>query len=148
MKEKKLSQKETGYFKKYYQEHKEYFKQRHINGYHKKWRKNNKNNLQKYRDENKNNLNNYLLKRNYNITLEEYNELFNKQNGCCAICGRHQSDLKNKLGVDHNHETGKVRGLLCNQCNLSLGNIKDDIKILYNMINYLKKEIEALSLQI
>jgi len=145
---KKEDYKDPDYFKKYYQEHKEENRQRHLDGYFKEYRKKNKKDLQKYRDKNKPRFNDYLLRRNYNITLEDYNKLFSNQEGKCAICGIPQSELKNKLGVDHNHTTGKVRGLLCNKCNLSLGNIKDDIKILLNMINYLKKEIEALDLQI
>jgi len=53
---------------------------------------------------------------------ELYNYLFNEQQGCCAICGKHQSELKKALGVDHNHITGQVRGLLCGICNRGLGN--------------------------
>ncbi|HEX4851715.1 MAG TPA: endonuclease VII domain-containing protein, partial [Puia sp.] len=53
----------------------------------------------------------------YGVTPEKYNELFEFQRGRCAICGKHQSELKRKLFVDHNHETGKVRGLLCFKCN-------------------------------
>ncbi|MBU2051427.1 MAG: endonuclease VII domain-containing protein [Gammaproteobacteria bacterium] len=63
---------------------------------------------------------NTVLKRG-GITLEEYNQMFAKQNGCCAICGKHQSELKNRLAIDHNHETGEIRGLLCTSCNITLG---------------------------
>jgi hypothetical protein len=140
-------QSESGYFKKYYQDNKEYFRQRHIDGYHKEYRTNNKEYHQKYRNDNKDRLIDYWLKRNYNITFEEYNKLFAEQEGKCAICGVHQNDLKKKLSVDHNHETGEIRGLLCNSCNLSLGHAKEDTKILLKMIDYLNKEIEALNLQ-
>lgn len=61
------------------------------------------------------------LKRHYNITTEEYNKMFGKQQECCAICGKHQSKLSTTLGVDHDHITGKVRGLLCRACNTILG---------------------------
>jgi len=57
----------------------------------------------------------------YGITLEEYNDMFIEQDGCCAICGIHQSELNYSLCVDHNHETGNVRGLLCRGCNANLG---------------------------
>ena len=57
------------------------------------------------------------LKCNYNMTVDEYDELYQKQNGVCAICGKKESH-RNKYGVrrlsvDHNHSTGKIRGLLC-----------------------------------
>ena len=144
---KKLSQKESGYFKKYYAEHKEYFKQRHKNGYHKKYREKNKNDIKKYINVNKIKYDDYQLKRYYNITLDQYNVLFNKQNGCCAICGIHQNNLKRKLHVDHNHESGEIRGLLCINCNLALGHVNDNINTLSKMISYLTKGIEALDLQ-
>ena len=53
----------------------------------------------------------------YGITSDNYNQLFQQQKGHCAICGKHQSKLKRRLDIDHNHKTGKVRGLLCNYCN-------------------------------
>jgi predicted HicB family RNase H-like nuclease len=101
----------------------------------------------KYNDLNKDEFRNYHLIKNYNITLEEYNELFIKQNGCCAICGRHQSELKQTLHVDHDHNTGLIRGLLCTKCNIGLGYVNDDINILLKMISYLQKEIEILKVK-
>ena len=55
------------------------------------------------------------------ITWEDYNTLFAVQKGCCALCGRHESEFKYRLCVDHDHETGEIRGLLCSKCNISLG---------------------------
>ena len=69
----------------------------------------------------KKNYRNNQLKHNYGITLTEYNAIFEKQKGCCKICDRHQSELNIALAVDHNHKTGKIRGLLCSLCNASLG---------------------------
>ena len=77
------------------------------------------------------------LKNKYGITKDQYNELFNKQNGCCAICGRHQSMIKKTLAVDHNHETNEIRGLLCQSCNLILGHANDNIDVLKNAIKYI-----------
>lgn len=57
----------------------------------------------------------------YGITPEDYNEMFQKQNGLCAICGKPQSNLKRSLAVDHCHISGKIRGLLCPVCNSMLG---------------------------
>ncbi len=61
------------------------------------------------------------LKNLYGITVEDYNLMFVKQQGCCGICGVHQSNFKKALAVDHNHVTGTVRGLLCICCNTKLG---------------------------
>lgn len=78
------------------------------------------------------------LKSNFGITLHEYNTYFNAQNGCCDICGTHQSKLKRALAVDHDHVTNELRGLLCDSCNIFLGFAKDDIKILRKAIRYLR----------
>lgn len=75
----------------------------------------------------------------YGITLDEYNKIFEQQKGCCAICNKCQSKLKNRLGVDHNHITGKIRGLLCVRCNRLLGFAQESQKILLVAQNYLKK---------
>lgn len=76
------------------------------------------------------------LKRLYGITLEDYVEMFDNQNGVCAIC-KEECKTKNSLSVDHDHQTGKVRGLLCNSCNGGLGLFKDNINILRKAIEYL-----------
>jgi hypothetical protein len=62
-------------------------------------------------------LRNSNYRRKYNFSLEEYNQMFIKQEGKCAICLKHQNEFKTALHVDHNHMTGKVRGLLCVICN-------------------------------
>lgn len=65
----------------------------------------------------------YLLKYKYNITIEEYDHMLVYQNGVCAICK--QVDVTGRrLAVDHDHETGKIRGLLCSSCNTKLGWMK------------------------
>jgi len=61
------------------------------------------------------------LKMNFGLTHKTWETLFNSQDGCCAICKRHQIELKRKLVVDHNHTTGQVRGLLCVICNVRVG---------------------------
>jgi hypothetical protein len=78
------------------------------------------------------------LKRYYNITVEEYDEMFNKQEGKCLICGHHQSEFKRRFDVDHNHTTSKIRGLLCWNCNLLIGHAKEDINVLKNAVKYLE----------
>lgn len=79
------------------------------------------------------------LRRNYNITLKEYNELFNKQEGRCGLCGIHQSEQNRVMAVDHCHKTGIVRGLLCFECNVGLGKFKDDSSLLTKAVEYIKK---------
>jgi hypothetical protein len=72
----------------------------------------------------------------YGITVTEYNEMLNEQNGLCAICG---SDNKGKtLHIDHEHKTRKVRRLLCRDCNLAIGFAREDVGILEKIIGYLK----------
>ena len=81
----------------------------------------------------------YSIKRNYGITQEEYKELLEEQQYKCTICGTHQSELSRRLAVDHCHETGKVRGLLCRPCNVSLGLLKENEQIMTNMIEYVRQ---------
>lgn len=80
------------------------------------------------------------MKNKYGLSLDDYDKLLIKQNGVCAIC-KHKETKKgiDFLPVDHNHKTGKVRGLLCNACNWGIGHLKDDIEILENAIKYLKQ---------
>ena len=79
----------------------------------------------------------YQKKAKYGLSEEEYKHLFIKQNNKCAICGE-SFDFIVPV-VDHNHNTGVVRGLLCSKCNTLLGMAKDNISILENAITYLKK---------
>ena len=92
-----------------------------------------------YHETHKDELKNKLLQRLYGITLEKYNKLFETQSGCCAICGRHQSELKISLHIDHDHKTGMIRGLLCNRCNPLIGFADNNINILESAIEYLTK---------
>ena len=77
-----------------------------------------------------------------NIDEETYKSLFEKQNDCCAICrkpetARHQSGKIRQLAVDHCHETGNIRGLLCTKCNTGIGLFKDSWLLLDNAMEYL-----------
>lgn len=74
------------------------------------------------------------LKHRYGLTFEQHQAMYEAQGGICALCGeRAASD------VDHNHDTGAVRGLLCRACNLGLGMFKDTVEGLQRAIDYLKK---------
>jgi Recombination endonuclease VII len=77
-----------------------------------------------------------MLKRNYGITLEDYEAMFTSQGNCCAICRREPGNRP--LHVDHCHDSGVVRGLLCHQCNWYLGTIEADRGVLERLLEYLK----------
>lgn len=83
------------------------------------------------------------LKHKFGITLEQYNKMLEAQNGVCAICGsfeieKNQYGIK-RLSVDHDHQTGKLRGLLCTNCNKGLSFFKDKSNLLIQASNYLLK---------
>jgi hypothetical protein len=78
------------------------------------------------------------LKKKYNISIEDYNTLLEKQNNTCAIC-QQENKHKRAFHVDHCHETGKIRGLLCHSCNTGIGSLKDNIELLRAAINYLEQ---------
>src|ERR1035437_5779833 len=84
---------------------------------------------------------NTRIKKNYGITLDEVTQIIDKQEGKCAICGKHQDELNKALVIDHNHKTEKVRGLLCNKCNMGLGHFYDDIELLSQAIAYLRNNL-------
>lgn len=82
----------------------------------------------------------YTLKRNYGITLDDFNLMLTTQNNKCRICNQEERHKNKKiLSVDHCHESGKVRGLLCHRCNVILGLIKENTNVLENAISYLKE---------
>lgn len=75
----------------------------------------------------------------YGLTVEQYDAMLERQNHVCAICGKSEkSTSKGVLSIDHNHTTGKVRGLLCDSCNRGLGYFYDNASFLHNAIDYLK----------
>jgi len=80
----------------------------------------------------------YLRKR-YGITEDQHKELLNKQGGHCALCPKTLEDNGRKFAVDHDHVTGKVRGLLCKEHNTGLGYFHDSIEELELAIKYLKQ---------
>jgi hypothetical protein len=81
------------------------------------------------------------LKHRYRITQPQYDALLVRQGGMCAICGRPQAAraISARLYVDHDHETGEVRGLLCLHCNAMLGCANDDPEVLLAAIVYLRE---------
>jgi len=81
----------------------------------------------------------YNLKRKYNLTLEDWDNLLNSQNNQCKICAIHFSSENHntKPFVDHCHNTNKVRGMLCHLCNAGLGYFKDNLDVLQKATTYL-----------
>lgn len=91
------------------------------------------------------------LKLRYGITLEEWEKRLEEQGGVCAICGleetritrpnakKYVSGAKPRLSMDHNHDTGVARGLLCYKCNIGIGHLQESISNLEAAIAYLKK---------
>lgn len=144
----------NGYMKEYYQKN----KNRWVELQNTEEFKNKKNELrrkryaedEKYREEVKKKSREYGKKnptkrkmqralKNYNLSEEEYNTIFKKQNYKCAICGYSDtSDINFFPVIDHCHKTNKVRGLLCMSCNMALGQFKDNITFLENAIKYLE----------
>ena len=85
----------------------------------------------------------YHLKKTYGLALEEYEAMFVEQEGVCAVCKFPETAIKRgstkSLDVDHNHETGKVRGLLCSACNSSLGLLREDPERIIALLEYVEK---------
>lgn len=79
----------------------------------------------------------WRLKKTYGISLETYKQLLTIQLSGCAICGYIPVDGERRLSVDHDHNTGAVRSLLCQRCNTALGMINDNEELLKAMIDYI-----------
>jgi hypothetical protein len=83
------------------------------------------------------------LQQAFGISLQEYGQKLVEQNGKCAICNNQETHMRNgkikALAVDHCHQTGKIRGLLCSDCNTGIGKLKDDPAVLQNAIGYILK---------
>ncbi len=83
---------------------------------------------------------NFKLKAKYGITADQWDILFAAQERCCAICKSPTAQWKRGYWhTDHHHITNKVRGILCNECNIGLGKFKDSYVMLQSAINYLRK---------
>lgn len=68
-----------------------------------------------------------------------YNKQFKKQQGQCVICGKHQTELNCSLNIDHDHNTNKLRALLCPTCNIGIGNLQDDAELCLKAYQYLRE---------
>lgn len=111
--------------------------------YYQKNRERQKENLKRWIENNpekwKSDVRARVLKSKYGITPEEYERMFEQQGGVCAVCKRPPG--KRRLSVDHDHETGEVRALLCTRCNMALGYADESPSILQGLIDYLKRHL-------
>lgn len=82
----------------------------------------------------------YSIKRHYGLSKEQYLELLASQDHRCIICGKHQDDCKYNLSVDHNHQTGAIRGLACTYCNHRIIGSHKDATLLRRVADYLEQE--------
>lgn len=81
----------------------------------------------------------WVLRTKYNITWEQYHEMLEAQGGCCAICETDKPEGRGQcFHVDHDHKTGRVRGLLCTNCNNMLGRAKDNPALLRKGASFLE----------
>jgi len=99
-----------------------------------------------YREKNRQVLRDKERERRFGITRHEYAELFHNQNGVCAICFQPENATRNgkikALAVDHDHTSGKIRGLLCADCNMGIGKLKENKDNFLSAIKYLHEHKE------
>lgn len=79
------------------------------------------------------------LRQKFGMTLEDYDLMLQNQNFRCAICNIHHSELSRRMAVDHDHQTGRIRGLLCIECNRGIGALKDSVYLLEKAHEYLER---------
>lgn len=79
------------------------------------------------------------MKRRYGVALEQYSLMLDQQSGGCAICGDKETIEGRALYIDHDHTTGRVRGLLCHKCNTGLGSFRDTLDLLKRACSYLEE---------
>jgi hypothetical protein len=82
-----------------------------------------------------------MIQRHGRGIVEIYRELLEEQNGVCAICGNGQVSGHSRLFVDHDHQTGEIRGLLCGPCNSGLGMFRDNLEALKSATKYLDQYV-------
>ncbi len=127
--------------KEYYQKNKEKRKE-----YGKKYYQLNKEKRKEYDHLNKEKRNKYSRKsyllrtlKKHGLTMDDHKRMLREQNNCCAICGKRKETLSMAMAIDHCHITGKVRGLLCRDCNVGIGTMRDSVELLKKAIEYLEK---------
>ena len=136
----KTAEEKKQYRREQYLKHREKEMKKHAE-YREKNRELIKAKQRKYNKENPEKRKNAILKNVYGITLEQYNKIFEKQKGKCAICKRHQKELTRTLCVDHNHKTKQVRGLLCLTCNTDVSVVENRLNEMLKYLNKYRKDV-------
>lgn len=95
-----------------------------------------KKNRKEYYKNNKDIFRNIYLKHKFGITLETYNKMLKDQGGCCAICRKKETKIS--FAVDHSHKSGRIRGLLCTNCNSGLESFDEDLQRMRRALEYLE----------
>lgn len=119
----------TAYKRKYLRDHTSYRKRQLANT--NRWKEKNPEAAYKSKMD-------HYYRKKYGITFDQYEEMLKSQNYGCKLCGRKQ--IKNRLAVDHDHNDGRVRGILCSSCNLALGQLEPHID---RVIQYLLSRLEG-----
>lgn len=99
-----------------------------------------KKNWSKRSNSNKEYHKNYRLQTKYNLTLQEFKQMYDDQQGCCYIC--ETSVPNDQIRVDHDHSTGKVRKLLCHHCNVILGHARENPEVLTKCVEYINDFVQ------
>ena len=145
-----------GAFAEYHREHARQWRQKNSDYVNEKIREDRLINPEKYREWEREQRNKDVEKSRYRdvlkkhkISADDYNELVLSQNNLCKICGKEETKKSRtkgeicRLALDHNHDTGKIRGLLCHHCNAAIGHLKEDIQLFHNAIEYLKEHLQG-----
>ncbi len=118
--------------------------------YHRKYRLKHKKQIQEHNNQYRQQNPDRLRNKAHNLAEGEYQQMLKQQNGVCAICGlietvkTHEGKVRS-LSIDHNHITGKIRGLLCNKCNNGIGKLSVDehgTELLCSAISYIRNTDE------
>lgn len=142
-----MSTNSRDYWEAYYRQHKEVIKQRarqwalkyrerrrkYQKAYYKKHQKKLRRDSIEWRKANPEVKRNTRILKSYGITLDQYNAMFRKQNRKCKLCGR-----KVRLVLDHCHDTGRLRGFICQRCNLGIAALGDNAQGLLKALRYLQ----------
>lgn len=123
--------------KKWREENKEILKQKKKH-YRENYQDKIKESRKKYKEKHPGRIRDQEIRKKYGITLQQKDQMCDRQNGCCIICG-----IKSKLVIDHDHDTGRVRGLLCSCCNTGIGNLRESQNTLFNARIYLASNAAA-----
>ena len=104
--------------------------------------------MREYYHQNKKKMRENMYKYLYGIDLKQYGVMLERQKGVCSLCGKPPKAIKNHmtaLVVDHDHETGKVRSLLCANCNRAVGLIEKDMKLAMKMMSYIDSHSQRMA---